>query len=178
MMRRMLAAMMVLGLMLATGGRVWGQEPEPAPRSRADLDKSLSGRSGYFNLGGAGGFTVSPDMTLGLISLDYYVTDDIAVGPYFHIGGDGRNHFWGVTGQVKFCAALQDNPDIRPYATIGIGFGHIKFKDGKDADTYLFPVGGGFEFALTDIVSLDTGTLFEITQDTFAGLVVGVRVLL
>lgn len=146
------------------------QEPPPS---------AISTRSGYVSLGVAGGFMIDPDMGAGMVSLDYYVTDEVSIGPYAQLGGSGSNSYWGVSGQVKFSAALSGNSSVRPYGTLGIGFVQIDFEDRDDDDmTYLFPVGGGFEFELSDILSLDAGALFNITEDTFGGLVLGVRVLL
>ena len=36
----------------------------------------------------------------------------------------------------------------------------------------------GLEFELSDMISLDAGAMFNITEDTFAGLLIGVRILL
>lgn len=159
--------------LLAAGG-VMAQEVEPAPAPSA-----LAGRSGYVSIGLNGGFMVDPDMTAGLLSLDYYITDEISVGPYLHIGGSGDDSYWGVSGQMKYSAELANNPSIRPYGTVGIGFVELDFDDMDSSETtYFFPVGGGLEFELTDIISADVGAYFMITEDTFAGLTAGVRILL
>lgn len=141
---------------------------------------SLASRSGYFSIGLTGGMMVDPDMAAGMVSLDYYVTDDVSVGPYFHIGGSGRNKYWGVSGQVKFSASLAGNSSVRPFGHLGIGFVELDFEE-REHDpemTYLFPVGGGMEFELNDMVSLEFEGMFNITEDTFAGLMVGARILL
>lgn len=139
----------------------------------------IVGRSGYANLGVGGGYMVNPEMGLGLVSLDYFITDEIAVGPYIHFGGGADNSFWGVSGQVKYCPELTVNKNVRPYLTAGIGFTDLDFKrhDGRFT-TFLFPVGGGIEFGLSDIMSVEAGALYEITEDTFSGITVGLRVLL
>jgi hypothetical protein len=140
---------------------------------------SLASRSGYVSAGFSGGFMVDPDMAAGTVNLDYYVTDEVSVGPYFHIGGAGRNSYWGVSGQVKFSSPLAGSSNIRPYGTLGIGFVELDFEDRDDPETtYFFPVSGGLEFELTDMLSFDAGGMFNITEDTFAGLIIGLRVLL
>ena len=163
-------AIIVLVSVFFLGAQAFAQE---AP-------SSIASRSGYASIGAAGGFMVDPDMSAGMVSLDYYVTDEISVGPYFHIGGSGNNSYWGVSGQAKFSAALSGNSNLRPYGTVGIGFVELDFEDLDDdpETTYLFPVGGGMEVELTDMLSLDVGGYFHITEDTFAGLMLGVRVLL
>ncbi len=141
---------------------------------------SLTSRGGYVSIGIAGGMLIDPDMAGGAFSLDYYVTDEISVGPYFVGGGYEDNSFWGVSGQVKFSAPLAGNASVRPYGQLGIGFVELDFEDREDDPemTYFFPLAGGFEFELTDILSLDVGGQFHVTEDTFAGAMVGLRVLL
>jgi len=138
------------------------------------------GRSGYFGLGFAGGFLVSPDMGGGMVSLDYYITDEIAVGPSFHLGSGPDDSYWGASGYVKFTAPLASNPDIRPFAFLGIGFVELDFKGRKDdpATTYLFPVGGGLEFEVSDMVIIEGCGIYYLTEDIFTGLMVGVRLIL
>jgi hypothetical protein len=165
---------MLIAAAVLVSFNAWAQDNAPAAPSG-----SLGSRSGYASVGIAGGYMIDPKMTMGMVNLDYYVTDEISVGPYFQIGGGSDNSYWGVSGQVKFSAALANNPNIRPYATIGIGFVELdldKYDDPKT--TYLFPVGGGMEFEINDMISIEGGTMFNITQDTFGGLTVGLRVLL
>ncbi|HUT54259.1 MAG TPA: outer membrane beta-barrel protein [bacterium] len=164
--------LVLAAVVLVGGGTAWAQDA-PGPAS------SLGSRSGYASVGVDAGFMIDPDMTAGMVSLDYYVTDEISVGPYLHIGGGADNSYWGVSGQVKFSAALANNPNIRPYATVGIGFVELDFEDMDDTTTtYLFPVGGGMEFEINDMISIEGGAMFDITKDTFGGLIVGLRILL
>lgn len=166
----------ITAAVMALAGSVTAQEapepPEPAGSSGS--------RSGYMSVGLAGGLMVDPDMNAGMISLDYYITDEIAVGPYVHVGGGADNSYWGLSGQIKFCPQLAGNSSIRPYGFAGIGFVELDFEDRDDdpSYTYLFPVGGGIEFEINDSVSLDASGVFEITEDIFVGLLFGVRVLL
>jgi hypothetical protein len=164
---------MVLAAAVLISGPALAQEAPAGPQS------SLGSRSGYASVGLDAGFMLDPDMTAGMVSLDYYVTDNISVGPYFHVGGGGHNSYWGVSGQVKFSAALANVPNVRPWATVGIGFVELDFEsmDGPTT-TYLFPVGGGMEYEINDMISLEGGAMFDITKDTFGGLTVGLRVLL
>ena len=165
-------------MLLAVAALVFGGAAAAQDAGPAEPKSAISSRSGYLSVGAAGGFMIDPDMGAGMVSLDYYVTDEISVGPYVHLGGSGDNSYWGVSGQVKFSAALAGNPNIRPDGTVGIGVVELDVEDEDAETTFLFPVGGGLEFELSDVVSLDAGALFHVTEDTFGGLMVGIRVLL
>ncbi len=152
-------------------------------RAEAGPAGSLANRSGYLSVGMGGGFMMDPDMGAGIFGLDYYVTDDISIGPYFQIGSGSHNDYWAVSGQVKFSPALAGNQRIRPYWTAGIGFANLDFADRRDTEeeddiTYLFPIGGGIEFELTDVLSADMGAVWNLTEDSFSGLTLGMRFLL
>ncbi|MFO8058979.1 MAG: hypothetical protein R6V10_16965 [bacterium] len=141
---------------------------------------TMASRSGYFGVGLSGGYMMDPDMTSGMVSLDYYVTDEISVGPYFYGGGGEDDSFWGVAGQVKFSAPLASTPQVRPFAFAGIGFAELDFEHRKDDPerTYLFPVGGGMEFEINDVLTLEGTGVYHLTEDVFTGIMVGVRIIL
>ena len=152
---------------------------DAAPAAPAKSDNVLAGRAGYANIGIDGAYMFDPDMGMGMVSLDYYVTDEIAVGPYIYAGGGGQNSFWAVAGQVKFSPELVSVKSVRPYVSAGIGFINFDFdnNDGRYT-TYLFPVGWGIEWGVSDIMSLEAGGMYEITENTFTGINVGLRILL
>jgi outer membrane protein with beta-barrel domain len=141
-------------------------------------DSALDKRAGYVSIGLQGGGMVSPDMAGAMINLDYFITDEISVGPYFQIGGGEDDTYWSMSGQIKYSAALVGNNNVRPYGHLGIGFIEPDFEDGDDELTYLFPIGGGIEFGINDMLSIDMGGIFNVSEDSFAGLLVGVRLLL
>jgi len=145
-----------------------------------EMEEVSPSRAGYLSLGITGGLMVDPDMGAGMISADYYITEEISVGPYFQAGGGKHDSYWGMSGQVKVSAALATNTKAKPYGHIGIGFVQLDFEERDDDPeyTYLFPVGGGMEFEMTDMISLDFGGTFNITEDPFAGLMVGMRIVL
>jgi len=168
--RKMLMWMMLL--LVAPGLAAAGQPKDAAP------DGKIS-RAGYLSVGLGGAYMWDPDMPAALVSIDYYVTDEISVGPHFQVGGAGSNNYWGVAGQVKYTPALANNQKVRPYVMMGIGFADLRFEEiEEDGITYLFPIGGGMEFEVADILSIDFGGIFNITEDSFTGLTVGCRILL
>lgn len=172
----MLSTVLALTLLLSTAA--WAQDA-PAPAKPARPDNALTGRAGYANIGIAGGYMFNPDMGMGTVSLDYFVTDEVAVGPYIYAGGGEDDSFWAVAGQVKFAPELVTVKTVRPYVSAGIGFINFDF-EGNDGryTTFLFPVGWGVEWSVTDIMSMDFGGVYEITEDTFTGINVGLRILL
>ncbi len=141
---------------------------------------TMAGRSGYFGVGLAGGYMIDPEMTSGMVSLDYYITDEISVGPYFYGGAGEDDSFWGVSGQVKFSAPLASTSQVRPFAFVGIGFTELDFeeREGDPERTYLFPVGGGMEFEINDVLTLEGTGVYHLTEDVFTGIMVGVRIIL
>jgi len=150
-----------------------------AQNAPAKSDNVLTGRAGYANIGLGGAYMFNPDMGMGMVSLDYYITDEVAVGPYIYAGGGGRNSFWAVAGQVKFTPELVTVKSVRPYVTAGIGFINLDFEGNQGRyTTYLFPVGWGVEWGVTDILSVDAGGMYEVTENTFTGINLAMRVLL
>ena len=162
--------MLIAAVFVLISGQAFAQD--------AATDTSIDKRAGYVSIGIQGGGMVSPDMVGAMVNLDYFITDEISVGPYFQTGGSDDDSYWGLSGQVKYSAALVSNNNVRPYGHIGIGFIEPDFKNGADEFTYLFPIGGGIEFGINDMLSLDMGAIFNVSEDSFAGLAFGVRLLL
>ena len=175
-MKRILAFLIVI-LMLS--GQALAQEGKEPPKAKAP-ESPVAGRVRTFILGVGLGYMNDPDMGHGMISLDYYVTNEISVGPYFYFGGSGNNSYWAFAGQVKFCGTLVGHPDIHPYAFVGVGFIEPDFakNSGDTQMTYLFPAGIGIEFDLTDIIFLYGESTFMLTEEPFSGLTIGIRILL
>jgi len=146
----------------------------------SQAEGELESRSGHFIAGGSAGYMVEPDMAGIQVGMDYFITNDIAVGPLFIGGISGEDSLWGLSGQVKYSARLAETEIVRPYGHIGIGFINLNlesYHEGKSETTFLFPVGGGFEFELTDELTLDINALFIISNIRPVGLFCGVRYL-
>jgi hypothetical protein len=180
MLMRMLKVVAVAVLVAGWSGLVSAQSEEPAKAPAAAPSGSISSRSGHFGAGGCLGFTVDPDLFAGQAGAEYYVTNEVAVGPLLQGGTGGGGRFWSLAGMVKYSAPLRNTELARPYAEAGIGFANLYFDDlnhGDHTTTFIFPIGGGLEFELTDQVTLDANILFDISEDVFVGLYFGGRFL-
>ncbi len=134
-------------------------------------------RTGRWTVGGDLGVTEGPTL-MGLnFNVNYYITDEIAVGPLVQYDFWDDNHIFGVAGMVRYSAILANSKVVRPYGQAGIGFVNFKHEDlfsGDSKTTYLFPVGGGLEFKLNDQLALDTNVLFNLSEEIYVGLFAGV----
>jgi len=172
----------VAGAVVAAGGSfpALAKSEEPAPAPAAAPSGSISSRSGHFGAGGCLGFTVDPDLFAGQAGAEYYVTNEVAFGPLLQGGTGAGGRFWSLAGMVKYSAALRNTERARPYAEAGIGFANLYFDDlnhGRNKTTFIFPIGAGAEFELTDQITGDANILFDISEDVFVGLYFGGRYL-
>ena len=135
-------------------------------------------RTGSWMLGGGMGINEDPSLIAFRLGLDYYITDEISVGPLAQYGIRDDDYIFGLSGVVKYSAILAQNKVARPYGEVGIGYVEFDCEDlfdGKKKTTYLFPVGGGFEFKMADQLSLDVNILFNLSQEIFLSLIIGVN---
>jgi len=156
------------------------QSEEPAKAPAPKPAGSSSSRSGHFAAGGSLGYTIGQEMLAGQAGGEYYVTNEVGVGPLFQGGTGSAGGFWSLSGMVKYSAALRNTDRVRPYGEVGIGFANLYLDDingGKQKTSFIFPVGGGGEFEVTDQVILDANILFDVSEDVFVGLYFGGRFL-
>ncbi len=170
-------ALLVLIGMISLAGSALAQEAPDDEDSPLSAIGSMSSRSGYWNLGIGVGVMLDPDVFALQAGVDYFITDELAVGPLVQYGGMGKDDsIFGVSGQVKYSAALLSNERVRPYGHVGVGFAQL-YEDGRSTTTYLFPIGGGFEFEIRDRLSMDVGGTFNVSDNIYMGLFAGVRYL-
>jgi len=134
-------------------------------------------RQGSWAVGGNLGYAQEPGLFAMQALVDYYVTDEVGIGPLAQFGINGRDNFFGISGQVRYSALLARNNVVRPYGTLGIGYAEFRVDDlfkGEQKAAFLLPVGGGFEFKLTDDLALDANVLFNISERVLIGLFAGV----
>jgi len=135
-------------------------------------------RQGRWTLGAGGGVTVDPTMGAIQAQVNYYVTDEVSFGPMAQYEFSGDDWAAGFSGQAKYSAILANNKVVRPYGQVGVGFLRYRVDRWDEDDTkttYLFPVGGGFEFKLSDQLSLDANGIVNISNHPFGGIFVGVQ---
>ena len=181
MLRRVRMAMAAATVVAAGwSGLALAQSEEPAKAPASAPAGSISSRSGHFAAGGCLGYTIGREMFAGQAGAEYYVTNEVAFGPLFQGGTGSGGSFWSLAGMVKYSAALRNTEKVRPYGEVGIGFANLYFDDvnrGKQKTSFIFPIGGGGEFELTDQVTLDANILFDVSEDVFVGLYFGGRYL-
>jgi hypothetical protein len=99
---------------------------------------------------------------------DYYLTQELSVGPLLQVGVTDDLEQFGLTAQVKYTFDLPDTPELKPHVQAGLGFIHAEldrpwFRN-EDDTSFLIPLGVGLDYQLTDSVSLDNTLLFNFTN--------------
>ena len=105
---------------------------------------------------------------------DYYFTQGFSIGPLLQLGFTGDLFQFGLTGQAKYTFDIKEIPALKPHLEAGIGFIYADLDRGRwrseNDVSFLFPLGIGAEYRLTNSISLDNTFLFNFTnldvQDT------------
>lgn len=99
---------------------------------------------------------------------DYFLTNNISVGPLLQLGFTGDLTQIGVTAQGKYTLDLTDIPKLDPHFQGGIGFIHADLDRGpfldQDDTSFLIPIGFGVEYHLNRTTSLESTLLFNFTD--------------
>ncbi len=139
--------------------------------AQAQRLRSEDERAGRFILGvGLGLQADTPDGTAFALGFggDYYLTQGFSVGPLLQFGFTGDLFQFGFTGQAKYTFDLKEIPALKPHVEAGVGFVYADLDRGRwrsEHDTsFLFPLGIGAEYRLTNSISLDTNFLFNFTD--------------
>lgn len=128
-------------------------------------------RTGKFTtglgLGLQGGTADGTAFSVGL-SGDYFLTDNISVGPLLQMGVTEDLTQVGFTVQAKYTLDLAGLPALKPHVQGGIGFIHADLDRGRfreeDDTSFLIPLGFGAEYRLTNQISLESTLLFNFTD--------------
>lgn len=130
-------------------------------------------RAGRFVFGaGMGLQTNTPDDTAFAagVSGDYYLNNNISIGPLLQFGATGDLFQMGLSAQAKYTFDLRPLPDLKPHLEAGVGLLYAKLDrpgtGSKDDSSFLFPLGVGLEYRLSPRLSLDTTALFNFTDVT------------
>ncbi len=141
------------------------------PFAEAQQAQSKDQRAGRFILGAGMGLQANtPDGTTFALGLngDYYVTQGLSVGPLLQLGFTGDLFQFGLTGQAKYTFDIKEIPALKPHVEAGVGFIYADLDRGRlgsEHDTsFLFPLGIGAEYRLTNSISLDSTALFNFTD--------------
>ena len=128
-------------------------------------------RTGTFAFGAALGLQANtPDRTAFALGLygDYYLTREFSIGPLIQTGFTNDLFLFAPSAQAKYTFDLPGNPQLKPHVQAGLGIIHADLDPrgaSKESDTsYLIPLGMGFQYKLTDSVSLDNTFLFNFTN--------------
>jgi hypothetical protein len=153
-----------LAMPLAGPGVQEGQvAPVTAPR-----DGHLAAKTGL-------GFTLSPDDFLLILQADYFLTNNFSIGPLLQFGVDDDPFIFAPTlnfqGMFDLPGAGMER--LKPFVQGGIGVVYMN-KDrpnrpNVDDTGFLINVGGGFEYFVTDRLSLGNNIMFNIMPDDVLG---------
>lgn len=142
--------------------------------------------AGTWTGGGSIGFLANtPDGTAFAFNLhaDGFLNRNISLGPLLQLAFTGDMNQVGFSGQAKYWIDLPGT-DNRAKLVLqgGIGFVHSDFFQGDTS--WLIPIGVGFDYKVTQLVSLTADFLLNFTDldtgagtgaDVMPGLTFGVR---
>jgi hypothetical protein len=129
------------------------------------------------------------DTAFGLgVSGEYFLSNNLSIGPLFQFGLTGDLFQFGLTAQAKYTFDIPDLPALLPHLEAGLGFIYADLDRpgdrGGDDTSFLIPLGVGLEYRLTSRISLDTTVFFNFTDldvgsgddNFFLTWLVGVRI--
>jgi opacity protein-like surface antigen len=167
--RALASALLVLALASPAAAGTAQSPPSTAPSEPAD-QTGWSARAGL-------GFTLDPTNLLLTIEAPYMVTNNFGVGPLvqFALSDDWLMIMPTANLHYRFDLSRADSPTLRPLSPFlqgGLGFGWLEadtaFGDVDDTG-FLLNVGFGFEYAISEKVSLGNNVLFNILPTEVVG---------
>jgi hypothetical protein len=128
-------------------------------------------RAGRFVFGAGLGLHANTvdDTAFGIgLSGDYFLTNNISLGPLMQFGVTGDLFQFGLSAQAKYTFDLPQVPELKPHVEGGIGFLYANLDrpgpGSRDDTSFLIPVGVGLEYRLSPRLSLDTTAFFNFTD--------------
>jgi hypothetical protein len=161
---------------LASEQPAGGEAAAPAAKEPA----ASPGVPNPLSVRGAIGFTLDPDTFLMAFQGDYFLDDQLSLGPLLQLGVDDDTTILAPTLNVQYAfdlTELEEDGDeilerLKPFVQGGVGLGYIH-KDrrrGDDDDVgFLLNLGFGLEYYLTDQLALGNNLLFNILPDKTNG---------
>ena len=139
--------------------------------AEAQRVQSSDERAGRFIFGAGLGLQANtPDGTAFALGFsgEYYFTQGFSIGPLLQLGFTGDLFQFGLTGKAKYTFDLKEIPALKPHIEAGIGFIYADLDRGRwrseNDVSFLFPLGIGAEYRLTNSISLDNTFLFNFTD--------------
>jgi len=140
------------------------QELEPSPARTGTSPQHESS----FSVRGSLGMTASPETFNMTLEIPWSADELVSVGPLFQLGFSDDNVLFASTLQAYLTPQLDGSlEDWSPYAHMGMGLVYLEDdnrafgRDEEDVD-FLFTMGTGVEYALSDSFHMGTGFLFDI----------------
>jgi hypothetical protein len=146
-----------------------------AGSATAQTRRDRDGNAGHFGVRAGIGFTAGPSTFLTAFELPYYLTDRFSLGPQIQIGVDDRDTLVAPTLNARFAPDFgQRNSSnefvrgISPFLQGGVGLLYMQREFGRgdrDDTEFLFNLGLGLDFPLTERVSVGTQMMFNVIPD-------------
>jgi hypothetical protein len=145
----------------------------------AQTQRDRDGNAGHLGVRAGIGFTAGPGTFLTAFELPYYLTDRFSLGPLIQIGVDDRDTLVAPTLNARFAPDFGQRKssndfvrELAPYLQGGIGLLYLNrdVRGGDIDDTeFLFNLGLGLDFPLTERVSVGTQMLFNVIPGSALG---------
>jgi hypothetical protein len=170
-------------LLLAAGPQAWAQDttaPAQDTTALAQDTTASANRTGHFAFGFGFGPLLSTESgsILGLgFTGDYFLTNELSLGPLLQVGFDTNYSQVGLSAQIKYTFDLAANPMVHPNVQGGLGF--INASDGRSQTDFLMPIGGGIDVEVAKHLFLNSTLLLNITglhDDLYVSWFFGFRV--
>ncbi|MBX3335355.1 MAG: hypothetical protein KF876_14610 [Nitrospira sp.] len=165
--RRRVVLLLLLAVFIVTPtGLVSAQDPIDGEIGQPS---HMSGRwSGGTGIGFLGGTPDGVEFALNG-HLNYFISEDISIGPLVQYAGAGDDFLFGLTVQGKYWWAIPDtNNQTKLVLQGGIGFARAGVREpeigfGDTYGSFLIPLGIGVDHAVNEQVSLTADFLLNIT---------------
>jgi len=125
-------------------------------------------RAGTWSARSGIGFTEDPTTFLLALGADYFVTEDVSVGPLLQFGLDDDPFIFAPTLHVQYTLDLADIDSLKPYLQAGLGFAYMQdYKRNGDEDDlgFLINTGAGLDWYFDERMAVGTSFLLNALPD-------------
>lgn len=138
---------------------------EPAGEERLGTGRL---RAGTWSARSGIGFTEDPTTFLLALGADYFVTEDVSIGPLLQFGLDDDPFIFAPTLHVQYTLDLADIDSLKPYLQAGLGFAYMQDykRNGHEDDLgFLISTGAGVDWYFDDRMAVGTSLLLNALPD-------------